>query len=130
MEKAYAQALWVMVEKGRTPHEAVAALKRMLEARGRASLFPKIGRAFARLAAKEASKNSFTLTVARQKDAQKAVKEVEKVLTDLKIGETDLYEEVDESLIGGWRLQGRGLLIDNSWKSALLSIYNRATSHV
>ena len=34
---------------------------------------------------------------------------------------------VDDSLIGGWRLEGRERLIDASYKELLLSIYNRAT---
>ena|SRR3989344_2178037 len=127
MQEQYAQAVLAMVEKGKAAHEAVAALTKTLEARGRLALLPRIGRAFQRLAAKEANKNTFTLTVARQKDAQQAVKEVEKVLTDIRIGETDVYETVDESLIGGWRLEGRGILIDTSWKNSLLSIYNRVT---
>ncbi|HEY4526296.1 MAG TPA: F0F1 ATP synthase subunit delta [Candidatus Paceibacterota bacterium] len=128
MERVYAEALWEMVEKGKAAHEAVAALKKMLEARGRLALLPRIGKAFQRLAAKEAKKNTCTLTIARQKDAQKAVKEVEQVLAELKIGDTDLCETVDESLIGGWRLEGRGMLVDQSWKKALLDIYTRATS--
>ncbi len=127
MEHAYAHALWQMVEKGKTPHEAVSALKKMLEVRGRLALLPKIGAAFKRLAAKEANKNTLSLTVARQKDAAAAVKEVEKVLAGLKIADVDLCETVDESLIGGWRLEGRGILIDTSWKKGLLSIYNAAT---
>lgn len=127
MQDAYAQALWTMVESGKAPHEAVAALKKMLDARGRLALVPKIARAFRRLAAKEANKNTLTLTVARQKDAHAAIKEVEKVLADLKIADADLCELVDESLIGGWRLEGRGILVDKSWKNSLLSIYNRVT---
>ena len=127
MQEAYAQALWTMIEKGKAPHEAVAAMKKELETRGRATLLPKIARAFERLAAKENSKNTLTLSIARTKDAPHAVKEVEKVLAELKIGDVDLYETIDESLIGGWRLEGRGVLIDKSWKSALLSIYNRVT---
>ena len=130
MENEYAQAVWAMVEKGKAPHEAVAALKKMLESRGRSALMPKIARAFKRLAAREANRNTFTLTVAREKDAKTAVREVEKALTQLKISDVDVIESVDDSLIGGWRLEGRGLLIDNSWKKSLLSIYNRVTNHV
>jgi len=128
MERAYAQAVLAMVENGKTPHEAVAALRKTLEIRGRLALLPRIGKAFERLVAKEAKKNTCTLTIARQKDAQKAVKEVEQVLAELKIGDTDLCETVDESLIGGWRLEGQGMLVDQSWKKALLNMYTRATS--
>lgn len=125
MQEAYAQALWVVIQKGKTPQEAVAALKKTLEGRGRMALLPKIANAFQRLAAKESQKNTLTLSVARQKDFQKAVKDVENVLTELRISETDVCESVDESLIGGWRLEGKGILVDQSWKKALLSIYNR-----
>ena len=127
MEQAYAIALWTMIESGKQPHEAVALLKKSLEARGRSALLPKIAHAFARLAARESRKNTMTLTVARQRDAAKAVKEIEKVLTEANITETDLEESVDENLIGGWRLEGRGVLVDQSWKKSLLSIYNAAT---
>ena len=68
-----------------------------------------------------------TLTVARQKDAKTALREVEKLLKELKLGEVDLCEEIDESLVGGWRLEGKGVFVDNSWKKSLLSIYNQAT---
>lgn len=127
MERAYAEALWVTIEKGRAPHEAVAALKKALQDRGRLTLLSKIAKAFQRLAARETNKNTLTLSVARQQDAQTAVKEVEKVLAELSMGDIDVCEGVDESLIGGWRLEGKGLLMDKSWKRALLSIYNRAT---
>ena len=116
-----------MIVGGKQPHAAVTAMKKNLEARGRSALLPKIARAFARLAAKESQKNTLTLTIARQKDAKMALKEVEKVLAEQRVADMDLCETVDEKLIGGWRLEGKGLLVDNSWKSALLSIYNRAT---
>lgn len=127
MERQYAEALWTLIEKGKAPHEAVAALKKSLEARGRLALLPKIARAFARLAARESGKHTFTLSVARQKDMQTALIEVKKVLAGQSLGEFDLCEQVDETLVGGWRLEGKGLLMDQSWKKALLSIYNRAT---
>jgi len=68
-----------------------------------------------------------TLSVMREKDAKQAIKEVEMVLAAHKIANVDLCEEVDETLIGGWRLEGRGVLLDTSWKRSLLSIYNAST---
>ena len=127
MEQAYAQALWEIIRKGETPAVAVAAIKRSLDARGRTELFSKIGRAFARLAAREEDRSKLTLTVARENDAPHAIKEVEKILTEQKISDVDLCEEVDASLVGGWRLEGRGVLVDASWKKSLLSIYNAST---
>ncbi len=127
MEHAYAQALLRMIESGTKPHEVVALMKKNLETRGRLALLPRIARTFARLAAREQAKSTMVLTVAHPKDRKSAIKEAETALTHAAIGDTDLCERVDDTLIGGWRLEGRGLLLDRSWKKSLLSMYNRAT---
>lgn len=118
MEKAYAQALWELLQKGEKPKEAVTKIHTALRERGRAALMPAVGRAFERLAQREALKNRSVLVVARKADEQKARKES---------GANDAELNVDETLIGGWKLFDRGQLVDQSWKSALLSIYNNAT---
>ena len=127
MENSYAQALWKMIQNGSKPKEAVAKLREVLAVRGRGALLPKIARAFARLAARQEASSKMTLTVAREKDARAAAKEVEKILAAHKISDVELCEEVDESLIGGWRLEGRGLLVDTTWKKSLVDMYNAAT---
>lgn len=134
METAYAQALWKLVQGGpgraaMTPHAAVKAVREKLERDGRVSLMPRVRRAFARLAEREANKNTMVLTVAREKDERTAKSAAKEVLASL--GANDLPKEagfetrVDDTIIGGWRLEGRGVLVDNSYKSKLLSIYNR-----
>ena len=127
METAYAQALLKIVQSGTSHEKAVADLKKMLASRGRSALLPKIARAFKRLAAREANRDTMTLTVARKKDFATALKAAQSVLAEQGMKEMDLCESVDDTLIGGWRLEGRGLLIDRSWKNSLLSIYNRVT---
>ena len=118
MEKAYAQALWELIQKGEKPKEAVTKIQIALSAHGRASLMPAIGRAFERLAQREAQKNLSVLVVARKGDEAKARRES---------GAKDAEIRIDETLIGGWKLFDKGQLTDESWKSALLSIYNGAT---
>lgn len=131
MEQQYAQALWQMVEGGITPHKAVASLKEVLERHGRLALLTRIGRAFARLAEKEGNKNTMVLTIAREKDERHARGRVKETLAE--IGADDqpalagLKTQVDDSIIGGWRLEGRGMLVDNSYKSTLLQIYHKVT---
>jgi len=127
MQEAYAQALWKVIEKGMQPGKAIAALKKSLEHSNRSSLLPKIAREFARLAARQGRKNTMTLSIARKKDVAHAIKAAQTIIAEQGIGETDLCETIDETLIGGWRLEGRGLLVDQSWKKSLLSMYNRAT---
>ena len=128
MENAYAEALWKMLQKGMKPKEAVRTLSELLTKSGRQSLLPKIGRAFVKIAEREESRTRVILSVAREKDARRAHKEVKKLLSDMRVPSVDVTVHVDDSLIGGWRLEGRENLIDASFKKHLVSIYNRATT--
>ena len=127
MEQAYAQALWQMIVGG-TPHDtAVRALRESLAAHGRVALLPRIGRAFARLAERESKKRDVFLTVAREEDVKHAEKEAHEAISALGVQKHDLKTRVDDTLIGGWRLEGRETLVDASYKKQLLDIYGRVT---
>lgn len=116
MPELYAQALARLLESGMAPKEAVRSLKALLERRGQVTLFPRIARAFTNLAARERRRTEVRLIVARSSD-EKAARE--------ESGASDATLSIDESLIGGWRLEGRGRLVDASWKKALLALYTR-----
>jgi len=128
MEDSYAQALWQMVEKGIKPKEAVAKIREALEKRGRLSILPKIGRAFARIAARESAKRAVVLSVANEKDAVDAKREMKDIFHEMGVEAGDVEVRLDETLIGGWRFEGRERLHDASYKKYLLSVYNRATT--
>jgi F0F1-type ATP synthase delta subunit len=116
MEKLYAQALWKSIENGRNPKEAVESLAKLLKKQARLELMPKIAKAFARLA--EANKaNRTRIFVAHEKNAKAALKASGVVEADVC---------VDETLIGGWRLEGGNEVVDRSFKKYLLDIYNEA----
>ena len=118
MEKLYAQALWKSIENGRAPKDAVASLGQLLTKQGRAGLFPRIQKAFLRLA--ESKKNMRPrIFVANEKDSTHAFKASG-------IDEADVC--IDTSLIGGWRLEGSDEIVDRSFKKYLLDIYNGAIS--
>lgn len=128
MEQAYAQALWKLVEDGVTPHKAVQAIEASLKKAGRGALMSRIARSFERLAQREEGKQGVVLTVAREKDERQARAAAKKDLAALGVEDSGLKTQIDDSIIGGWRLEGRGMLVDNSYKSALKEIYNRVTS--
>lgn len=128
MEQAYAQALWQMIEGGEEPKKALHSLVESLKAHGRESLLPRIGRAFQRLAEREMRKSTVTISIAHEKDASGAKKEALKILEAAGADTNAVDICVDESLIGGWRLEGAGVLVDNSFKKSLLEMYNHATS--
>lgn len=116
MEKLYAQALWKAIENGRSPKEAVDSLATILKRQGRQDLMGRIAKAFTRLA--EANNaNRERIFVARESDAKAALKASGASKADIC---------VDESLIGGWRLEGNNAVVDRSFKKYLLDIYNGA----
>ncbi len=132
MEKVYAQALWQLVSNGMGAKEAVHAIHARLEKEGRAVLMPRVAHAFARIAERESNKRDYTLTVAREGDLAHAKKEAHKII-DTFSSESDaegvnLKTQVDDSLIGGWRLEGNERLVDVSYKKQLLEIYSSVTS--
>jgi F0F1-type ATP synthase delta subunit len=126
MEQAYAQALWQMVEGGTQPKKAVHALVESLKMHGREALLPRIARAFDRLAEREMHKNAVIVSVAHERDTHAAKKEVKELFSKLNLGADELQVQVNESLIGGWRLEGKGLLVDKSYRKQLLEMYNHA----
>ena len=116
MEKLYAQALWKAIENGRSPKEAIESLAKILKRQGRIDLMSKIAKAFARLAEANRSRGA-RIYVAQRHDAVHAMKAAG-------VEKADIC--VDESLIGGWRLEGAGQLVDRSFKKYLLDIYNES----
>jgi F0F1-type ATP synthase delta subunit len=130
MEENYAQALWQMVESGMQPKKAVQALVESVKAHGRDALLPRIARAFERIAARQMKKNALVVSVAHEKDANKAKREVKEILEKIGADSKDLEVSIDDTLIGGWRLEGAGTLVDNSFKRSLLDMYNAATSTI
>jgi F0F1-type ATP synthase delta subunit len=127
MEHSYAQALWQLIERGMTPKKAVDSLRDSLAASGRLALLPRIGRAFARIAARNEGKNGVVLSVAREKDERKAKAAAKELLQEMGVSPSEVTVVTDESLIGGWRLEGRERVADASYKRQLLDIYSRAT---
>ena len=129
METAYAQALWIVIEKG-TPHaEAVRALHAKLKSEGREALLPRIAKAFERLGLSLNNRNTIVLTVADKAHEHTAIKAVAPELAKLGIDEKDIVVNVDHTLIGGWRLEGHETLVDSSYKKHLLALYAAATQH-
>ena len=116
MENSYATAPWKMIGAGTAPKRAISQLREHLALRGRLALLPRIARAFARHAAREHAKDTLTLSVGAA-GAAEAKREAKALLSGMHIAEHDVETVVDETLIGGWRLEGREYLLTQVTKS-------------
>jgi len=123
MEETYAQALYRAIAQGTEPAKAIHALAARLKREGRSALLPRLARAFARVAQREGARSRAVLYVAREKDAAKAQEAAAKYA---KTQKHDVL--VDETLIGGWRLEQEDRLVDASYKSYLLELFERVTA--
>lgn len=128
MERSYAQALMKVIDTGIAPHDAVKALRELLAREGRERLMPKIARAFATLAAQSDRRTRVTLTIADERDRAESINAAQDALSRAGAQPSDVDVCIDESIIGGWRLEGQELLVDASYKRYLLDMYNRVTS--
>ena len=125
LEDSYAEALQRMVQAGKSPKAAVTALHQSLIKSGRIALLSRIARAFGRLSQREHARNVVTLSVAGKSAHAKS--EVKVLLDAMGVNPEEVETKTDDTLIGGWRLEGRETLYDASFKKHLLSIYNRTT---
>lgn len=129
MEATYAQALWTAIKRGTESSKAVAQLNTVLVAQGRETLWPKIAFAFKRIAEREMDKTKLRLSVADKAHESQALKSSLEAVAKLNLNTKDVSVHVDDSLIGGWRIEGQEILIDASYKKDLLTIYQTATQN-
>lgn len=127
MEKQYALALWKLVEGGMKPAVAVSAISARLSAEGRSLLLPRVGREFSRIAEREQKRRTMVLTVARTSDVSSSEKEAKEAAKKAGIPHDTFETRVDDTIIGGWRLEGDEHLLDASHKQQLLDLYARVT---
>lgn len=122
----YAETLLRLIEQGKSPQEAVAALRQTLARRGHEKLLRRTAHAFMRLVETRRRRSEVVLAAARAEDIKDALAEASKYL--------DAYDPeavrtaIDDTLIGGWRLQGADIVVDTSYKRHLLNIFRNVTS--
>jgi len=114
----YAKAMLELAKSGKSDDDIVKGLLKSLKARGSLALLPKVANAYTRLLNKDSSARP-VLTVARESDVKEA----------LSLSGTDagIDIKIDDSIIGGYRLEEGGKLLDNSFKAKLLQAYRSAT---
>ena len=115
----YADALVAMVARGTTPAHAVKSLVAHLELRGHKRLLKRLGPLLARRVLIE-ERSGVMVEVAHESDAAHAKKEAVLFSGDMHIAVRE-----EPSIIGGWRMVSKNMLVDNTHKRHLLDIYKR-----
>ncbi len=116
---SYARAILELNKKGDKADSIIEGLLKSLRERGSLLLLPQILSAYKRLTYRGDS-NKAVMTVARESDKEECLK-------SLNIDANNLDFKIDERLIGGYRLEQDGKLLDNSFKAKLLQVYRNAT---
>ena len=117
MEKVYAQALKELESKGVKAPELVQLVTAHLNAVGRAKLLPRILRELKKMEARH-EKEFTNLEVASEKETAGALKELGALGIETK------GVHVNTSLIKGWRILQKDVLVDRSAKQALVQLYS------
>ncbi len=97
----------------------VAYLKR----RGHAGLLPQIVR---RLERAQTSKGA-SVTVATKEGAEKFAQSIAAALSTLSVGAGEYDLTVDERVVGGYAVRAKGKLIDRTYRTGLVELYQNVT---
>jgi len=129
MQKAqkYAKAIMALVEKGVPAADIIKNLQVVLARHGHMTLAPRIAVELKRLVERKRRATEAVLSVAREDNAVGAPREVSEYLAKagLPAGQAgEVRTEVDDSLIGGWKLRAGDTYVDASYKRQLLTIFN------
>ena len=114
-----------MTKRGATVKDAVHTLAKHLERRGMTGAMHRLRAALEKRALAEVRRGKTVLEVADRHHAAHAKKEATEHLNALGVLAEDVTIHEDDALIGGWRLMGRSVLVDNSFKKHLLQLYKQ-----
>lgn len=95
-----------------------------MKARGHSSLLPAVMRRVEREAAQN---SSGVVTLARADDAEKFASNIAASLENLQTTAAGYRVRVDPALVGGYSVRANGKLVDRSYRTALVNLYQRIT---
>lgn len=120
--EGYSIAVYTAIKNGVKPAEALKRLTDILARQGHSALYPRILKTLERSLEKEEGKDTMTVRIAREKDAKTYKSEIAAFREAQGLsGEEEVI--VDETIVGGYVLEGKGARTDASYKTSLISIY-------
>lgn len=96
-----------------------------LKKRGHLSLLPAI---VARVERMAGAKAGAKVVLAKAGDAQKFATSIASALTTMGVPADDYTLVVDERVVGGYVIEGKGKVVDRTYRTALVNLYQKITS--
>lgn len=96
-----------------------------LKHRGHLSLLPAL---VARVERMAHAKKGATVLLAKAEDAQTFATSIASALTTLSISPEDYTLVVDERAVGGYAITGKGKVVDRTYRTALVNLYQKIIS--
>lgn len=126
MKQAYVTVLTNSLLLGQSPEAALINTKALLSKKGHLRLWPQILKATKRVLEAKLKSHIPQVTVAKKGTITEA--KIKSTLALLGAVETESFTEVvDSTLVGGFTARFKGKLVDQSYKRALLNLYQNIT---
>jgi F0F1-type ATP synthase delta subunit len=107
--------------KQRASDAYAEALVQYLKKRGHTSLIPAVLNRVARL---QKAERTTTVTLARATDADRFASTIAAHLTTMPHADSSYAVTVDERIVGGYRVEAGGKLVDRTYRTALVRLYH------
>jgi len=121
LKNDYIEATSALLSEGKDFDGVIKSLKEVLDKKGHQKLYKPILNGLQIKIENSLETNVAQVSVARQKDLEILKERISKSLIEL---ESDEYDaNVDLSLIGGYVIEHNNKIIDNSYKSRLVTLY-------
>lgn len=130
----YAEALYKALQGENVIDEGdskkvFARFKKVISARGHDRLIPFIGREFEKVVTRENKNSEVILVTADNKSKNKWMHAYDHYKKEKIIPKGSVCREVvDESIIGGFQIRTKDILIDGTYKKSLVELYRKITS--
>lgn len=120
--KYYAQALKEIIRDGKGNEETIGvSFVNLLKKKGHIKLLPQILKEFEKFSEKDIDTKQVVLTVARIADENRFKSDALQYITGFDEGH--LKTKIDESLVGGFKIETKDIVVDASYKKKLLNLY-------
>ncbi len=123
MKKHYIKAMASLLTSGQSVDVVLAKLEALLKEKGHLSIHKDILEGLLVELSQETASSAAVVSIARESDAKKLENAIHHAL--LKLGDKNATMKlvVDETLIGGFKINHQGKAIDASYKNRLLELY-------